>query len=80
MRYPNPSETLTICASAEPLLVTKADAARLLTVSPRHVDSLVSRGLLPKVKLGSACRFRIADIMGLVDRLAAGSPETRPNG
>jgi len=51
-------------------LVDKREAARLLAVSARHVDALVARGLLPKVKLGSACRFRVSDILSMVDRLA----------
>lgn len=64
----------------ETILVKKCEAARMLTISPRHVDALVARGLLPKVKLGSACRFRVADITALVDRLAAGSPDSPSSG
>lgn len=53
-------------------LVDKNEAARLLAVSARHVDALVARGLLPKVKLGAAARFRVADILALIDRLVSG--------
>ena len=56
------------------LLVDKREAARILTISTRHLDALVTRGLLPRVKLGSACRFRISDIRAMVDRLAGGTP------
>ncbi len=63
-----------------PALVDKNEAARLLAVSPRHVDALAARGLLPKVKLGSACRFRVSDIMGMVDRLASGQVISKEDG
>jgi excisionase family DNA binding protein len=69
-----------ISPAAAPLVVDKNEAARLLAVSPRHVDALAARGLLPKVKLGSACRFRVADIMGMVDRLANGQILSKGDG
>lgn len=59
-------------AAPAQLLIDKPETARLLCCSTRHVDALVKRGLLPKVKLGAACRFRLADVVALVDRLAAG--------
>jgi excisionase family DNA binding protein len=71
---------ISIRKPAEPLLVDKQQAARMLTISTRHVDALVARGLLPKVKLGSACRFRVADIMGMVDRLASGQVISKEDG
>jgi predicted DNA-binding transcriptional regulator AlpA len=51
------------------LLVTKREAARLLSLSERAVDLLSARGDLPKVRLGSTrgVRFRLVDLERLIE-------------
>jgi len=46
----------------KPLLVDARRAAELLGVSPRFVQGLASRGVLERVKLGAAARFRLSDL------------------
>lgn len=54
---------------SRPLLVSKAEAARLLSLSERAVDLLAARGDLPKVRLGATrgVRFRLADLDRLIE-------------
>lgn len=54
------------------LLVDRHEAARLLSVSPDHVARLSKRGLFPTVKLGASARYRRADILAAIERLAEG--------
>ena len=64
MRKRNDSEVVNI---AEPRLVTKAVAAKLLSVSTRMVDRMADRGELTKCSLGRrAVRFRVSEILKLV--------------
>lgn len=57
-------------ASMAPLLLTKAETAQLLNVSPRTVQRLVAEGRLPLVRVAGAPRFRRVDVEGYVDDLA----------
>ncbi len=41
-----------------PLILTKQELAAVLNCSPRHLDQLSKRGLLPRVKLGRCVRYR----------------------
>ena len=52
-----------------PLLVSKADAARMLALSERMIDKLVEARELSRVRFGSArgVRFRVADLEALIE-------------
>lgn len=47
-------------------LLTKAEAAKLLSVSTRTLDRLCARNLLPKLHVGGAARFRLSDVLEIV--------------
>jgi excisionase family DNA binding protein len=57
-----------------PLLVTKREAARLLSVSMRTVERLIAAGRLPVVHVEGASRIRVDDLRTYVDRLTAELP------
>ena len=61
--------------SPEPMLLTVAEAARLLNVHPLSLRKAIARGFLPAVHpLGTrAVRLRRADVLHLVER----QPESR---
>jgi excisionase family DNA binding protein len=48
-------------------LVTVGDAAVYLSCSRRHLERLVARGELPRVKLGRAVRIAIADLDSYIE-------------
>jgi len=52
-----------------PLLVSKADAARLLALSERSIDLFVASGELSKVRLGKrgGVRFKVSELERLVE-------------
>lgn len=52
----------------EPLLVNVATAARMLCLSDRTLWSLSERGELPRVKIGRAVRYDVADLQAFIDR------------
>jgi len=43
-------------------LVTVGDAAAYLSCSRRHVERLLARGELPRVRLGRAVRIAVTDL------------------
>jgi excisionase family DNA binding protein len=47
-------------------LLSRAEVAHLLSVSPRTVSRLRTRGLLPAVRVLSALRFRAEDVRALL--------------
>jgi excisionase family DNA binding protein len=49
-------------------LLTKRQAAELLSVSPRQVDYLRESGRLQAVKVGHAVRFRRGDLQRFIDK------------
>lgn len=51
----------------DPLLVTPREAARLLAVSERTLWSLAAAGEIPRVRIGRAVRYRVADLRAYVD-------------
>jgi len=53
------------------LLVTVADAARTLSLSPRTVWNLISCGRLVPLRLGRRTLLRVVDLHALVERRAA---------
>ena len=52
----------------EPLLMTYGEAAKALRVSDRTVWSLVKRGTLPAIRVGSAVRIDRRDVLAFIDR------------
>lgn len=56
--------------TAGALLVRKADAARLLSVSVRTVDRLISRGILPARRIGGAVRIPVAALQAIASEHA----------
>jgi hypothetical protein len=55
-----------ISVRVEPLLLRRAEAARVLTVSPRMLDDLVDAGLISKVRIGGVVAFDIEDLRAFV--------------
>ena len=43
-------------------LLTVQEAAKILTISPRHLWDLTDRGELPAIKIGRSVRYAQADI------------------
>lgn len=52
-------------------LLRDHEAAEILAVSRRHIHALAARGELPRVRLGRASRYRLADVLALIARGAA---------
>ena len=51
-------------------LVSVNDAAKLMAISRRTVERLVSGGDLPRpIKIGGCSRFRIRDITAYIERM-----------
>ena len=51
-------------------LVSVNDAAKLMAISRRTVERLVSAGDLPSpVKIGKSSRFRIRDIINYIEKM-----------
>lgn len=59
----------------EPILVDTRQAATMLGIAPRTVDKYRHLGAIPSVQIGTARRYRVADLMAWID---AGCP-TNPN-
>jgi excisionase family DNA binding protein len=49
-------------------LLTRAEAAQYLHVSPSSLDRLADREAFPKIKLGTIVRFLRADLDAYIDR------------
>jgi len=47
-------------------LVTRAEAAYWLRISIRKIDQLVAEGLIGRVKIGTAVRFDIQDLLDFI--------------
>jgi excisionase family DNA binding protein len=52
--------------------MTKPELARLLSCTPRHLDNLSRRGVLPRVRLGRSIRFRRDSVLAAIRRLEGG--------
>ena len=48
-------------------LLSKKEVAETLSVSVRSVERLVARGVLKKIKIGGAVRFRSSDLHKLIE-------------
>jgi hypothetical protein len=64
-----------VSVQVEPLLLRKAEAARVLSVSPRLFDDLVLSGLIGKVKIGGVVAFDLEELRAFV-RQARSDPES----
>jgi excisionase family DNA binding protein len=49
------------------LLLRKPEAARLLGISPRKLDELLSTGKIPAIRFGRSVRISIADIEDFIE-------------
>ena len=49
-------------------LITKAVAARLLSVSTRTLDRLCSKDLIQKLHVGGSVRFRMSDVQKIIQQ------------
>ena len=50
-------------------LISKKEAAALLSISTRTVDRLISSGYLPQpIKVGKSSRLRLVDITQFIDK------------
>jgi excisionase family DNA binding protein len=47
-------------------LISKSEAAKVLAVSTRTIDRLCARDLIPKLHVGGSVRFRLSDVIGIV--------------
>jgi excisionase family DNA binding protein len=54
------------------LLMTYAEAARALAVSPRYLRGLVYQGVIPAVRLGRLRRIAMEDLTSFVEELRNG--------
>ncbi len=68
-----------MAALAPPLLLTRKDVARTLSVCERTIFNLVRRGELREIKLGSAPRYAPADVEALITRLRGDGPAPAAN-
>jgi excisionase family DNA binding protein len=64
-----PPATPPTAAAPEALLLTAAEAARRLSVSPRTLWGLTDRGEVPAVRIGRAVRYDPRDLAAYVDHL-----------
>lgn len=56
----------------ERMLIDGREAARMLSISLRHLQDLVKEGLLKCVHLGRSVRFDVGDLAAMVERLKSG--------
>lgn len=53
-----------------PILITRREAARLMSVTERHLQRLEREGVFRVVRLGASVRYQRADIDEAIRRLA----------
>jgi excisionase family DNA binding protein len=49
-------------------LITKKEASQILSTSVRTVERIVASGKLVKIKLRGSVKFRLADVLKLVEK------------
>lgn len=62
------SEEMTGVAASEPMLLTRKQAAKALSISERKLWSLTNCGEIPRVPIGRAVRYDPADLREWIDR------------
>jgi hypothetical protein len=55
-----------LSVQAEPLLVRRQDAAKLLAISPRAFDDLVDAGLIGKTRIGGCVAYGVEELKAFV--------------
>jgi excisionase family DNA binding protein len=55
-------------AVSAPALITLDDAGTYLACSKRHIERLIARGELPRIKLAVAVRVAVADLDAYIER------------
>ncbi len=55
-------------AQAGPLLLTAADAARTLAISPRKLWELTNRRLIPVVRIDRSVRYAVKDLQKFIQK------------
>jgi excisionase family DNA binding protein len=55
-----------------PILITRREAARLMSVTERHLQNLERDGVFKPVRLGASVRYRRAEVDAVIARLANG--------
>jgi len=64
-------------AAAEPLAITEAAAARLLSISPRALWELRREGIGPRhVRIGASVRYALAELRSWLDSKQAETATT----
>jgi len=63
----------------QPLLVSSAQAARLLAVSERTLFSLRKAGTIPAVQVGRAVRYSVAELEAWIKRATEKKCESNEN-
>jgi hypothetical protein len=53
-----------------PILLNREQVGRMLGISQSHVKRLDARGVLTAIRLGATVKYRKADILEAIDRLA----------
>jgi excisionase family DNA binding protein len=53
-------------------LLTAREAAKILTISPRHLWKLTKQGELPRIKMGRSVRYARADIDAFIAKSRTG--------
>ncbi len=54
------------------LLLTPADAAKALAISPRKLWSMTDAGDIPRIKMGRSVRYSLADLQAWIKEQASG--------
>ena len=64
--------------TADPLLLTPEEAARVLRLGRTTIYALIKEGALRPIHIGRSCRLSRAELQRYVNRLDAPPPDVRP--
>jgi excisionase family DNA binding protein len=70
---PDTNHNATPNGTPEPLLLTAAEAAKLLAIGARTLWTLTDRGEIPVVRIGRAVRYDRRDLLAYIDRAKRGA-------
>lgn len=59
---------------SDQLLMTEAQAARMLSISPRKLWQLRKDGAIPYVPIGKSVRYRVSDLQRWIDSQVTRQP------